>query len=185
MGAMYDDAVECLLAAGFRQVTMRQFRRDSPSDDDEEYRCQRDGMVGLGAGARSYTSRLHYSTPWRMKAPNIRAVVDDYRDRMRAGDTAVSHGFALDRDEQTRRFVIQSLLFDGLSWVDFRQAFPGDDARTRFAPQWEALSAEGCVRTDESGARLTPRGVRHADIVGDLFFSDRVRRLLETYEYDQ
>jgi hypothetical protein len=32
--------------------------------------------------------------------------------------------------------------------------------------------------------RLTARGVRHADVVGQLFFSERVRRLTEAYEYD-
>jgi oxygen-independent coproporphyrinogen-3 oxidase len=184
MGAMYDFAVERLAAAGFRQLTMRQFRRDPLPQDADEYRCQRDGMVGLGAGARSYTRQLHYSTPWRMVARNIRGVVDDYCRRMRVGDTAVSHGFLLDADEQARRHVIQSLLYDGQSWADFAAAFGGADARVRFRPQWEALAAEACVALTDGGARLTARGVRHADVVGDLFFSARVRRLLDTYEYD-
>jgi oxygen-independent coproporphyrinogen-3 oxidase len=183
MGTMYDFAGERLAAAGFRQLTMRQFRRDPLPEDADEYRCQRDGMVGLGAGARSYTRRLHYSTPWRMVARNIRGVVDDYCRRMRAGDNAVSHGFLLDGDEQARRYVIQSLLYDGVSWADFRAAC-GADARVRFRPQWEALAAEECVALTDDGARLTARGVRHADVVGDLFFSARVRRLIDTYEYD-
>jgi oxygen-independent coproporphyrinogen-3 oxidase len=182
MGAMYDLAVARLKAAGFRQITMRQFRRDVPQDD-LEYRCQRDGMVGLGAGARSYTTRLHYSTPWRMVSSNIRAVVEDYCRRMRAGNNAVSHGFVLDGDEQVRRFVIQSLLYDGLSWSAFHQTFR-DDARRRFAEQWDALAAEECVTFTADGVRLSPRGVRHADVVGNLFFSPRVRRLVESYEYD-
>src|SRR5262249_56106025 len=115
MAALYDLAVERLTGAGFRQLTMRQFRRDGEGDaGDLEYRCQRDGMVGLGAGARSYTRGLHYSTPWRMVARNIRGVVEDYCERMRAGDSAVRHGFALDEDERRRRFSIQGLLFDGL-----------------------------------------------------------------------
>lgn len=186
MGSFYDRALERLTAAGFRQITMRQFRRDvrdeSP-EDDPEYRCQRDGMVGLGAGARSYTRALHYSTPWRMVARNIRAVVDSYGAAMRCGDTDVSHGFVLDADEQERRFVIQSLLYDGLSWAEFRAAC-GGDAREHFAAEWEALAEVDCVTLDARGARLTPRGVRHADVVGQLFFSERVRELMDTYEYD-
>src|SRR6202035_2691936 len=100
---------------GFRQLSMRQFRRDGGgAETDAEYRCQSDGMVGLGAGARSYTAHLHYSTPWRMVARNIRGVVEEYQQHMQAGDAAASHGFLLNEDERRRRFVIGSLLFDGL-----------------------------------------------------------------------
>ncbi|HZY87245.1 MAG TPA: hypothetical protein VFE78_20585, partial [Gemmataceae bacterium] len=152
--------------------------------DDLEYRCQTCGMVGLGAGARSYTRGLHYSTPWRMVARNIRGVVDSYCAVMADGDTAVSHGFALDEDEQRRRFVIQSLLYDGLDLNDFR-AQCGADARALFLPQWQALEEEGCVTAGPDAIRLTARGVRHADVVGQLFFSERVRRLTDTYEYDR
>jgi oxygen-independent coproporphyrinogen-3 oxidase len=204
MGAMYDRARERLAAAGFRQLTMRQFRRDQnavasggreppvpsptggsrpPLSEDDEYRCQRSGMVGLGAGARSYTRALHYSTPWRMVARNIRGGVEDYCRRMAAGQTDAFHGFALDADERRRRFVIQSLLFDGLDRAEFATTFD-DDALDCFATQWEALEGEGCVRIDADAIRLTDRGVRHADVVGQLFFSERVRHLTDTYEYD-
>jgi oxygen-independent coproporphyrinogen-3 oxidase len=185
MGGLYDLAVERLAAAGFRQWTMRQFRRDSAGGkEDLEYRCQRDGMVGLGAGARSYTRALHYSTPWKMVARNIRGVVEAYCGAMARGQADVAHGFALDDGERQRRFVIQSLLYDGLRWDDFAAAF-GADARAAFAPQWQALEGEGCVILGEDGVSLTPRGVRHADVVGQLFFSERVRQLMDTYEFDR
>jgi oxygen-independent coproporphyrinogen-3 oxidase len=187
MAAWYDLAVERLDAAGFRQVTMRQFRRDPPSPgcggDDLEYRCQHDGMVGLGAGARSYTRRLHYSTPWKMVARNIRDVVAHYGRAMAEGDTDVRHGFILDKDEQRRRYVILSLLYDGVDLEDFTTTF-GADARPCFAPQWEALEAEGCVYFTPGRVCLTARGVRHADLVGQVFFSETARRLADAYEYD-
>ncbi len=141
-------------------------------------------MVGLGAGARSYTRGLHYSTPWRMVARNIRGMVESYCAALAAGDSRVSHGFALDADEQRRRFVIQSLLYDGLDLRDFRGQF-GADAYSLFRPQWQALEEEGCVTVGEDAIRLTARGVRHADVVGQLFFSERVRQLTEAYEYDR
>ena len=183
MGEMYDRAVERLARAGFHQLTMRQFCRGPVSQDEDEYRCQEHGMVGLGAGARSYTAGLHYSTPWRMVARNIRAVVDDYVARMRQRDTAVSLGFALDDDERRRRFVLQSLLYDGLDTGAFGSAF-GLGVRGLFAEAWEALAEEGCVSDEGALIRLTARGRRHADVVGQLFFSERVRGLMETYEYD-
>jgi oxygen-independent coproporphyrinogen-3 oxidase len=226
MGRLYDVAVARLAEAGFRQVTMRQFRRvssplsprivehslrecgrggqcerigaaadsrsesatlqDSPSPPrgegsiDLEYRCQRDGMLGLGPGARSYTRRLHYSTPWKMVARNIRAVVEDFC----AAPPAINHGFDLDDDEQRRRFAILSLLYDGLDLRAFAGTL-GVDARAVFAAQWDALLAEECVTLHGDTVRLTARGVRHADVVGQLFFSERVRRLAAEFEYDR
>jgi oxygen-independent coproporphyrinogen-3 oxidase len=150
---------------------------------DLEYRCQSDGMVGLGAGARSYTARLHYSTLWRMVASNIRSVVEDYQRRQRQGDTPIRHGFVLDDEERQRRFVVQSLLYDGLDLAAFTATFAAD-ARTVFAGQWEALAEESCIRDEGTRLVLSPRGVRHADVVGQLFFSERVRRLMAEYEYD-
>jgi oxygen-independent coproporphyrinogen-3 oxidase len=182
MGVMYDIAVERLTAAGFRQITMRQFRRDDAADDSE-YRCQRDGMIGLGAGARSYTHALHYSTPWKMLGRNIRAVVEDYCTAMARKTTDVTHGIHLDRDEQGRRHIILSLLDDGLDLAGFAAAF-GLCALDCFPAEWEALDGEGCVRISHDRIQLTPRGVRHADIVGQVFFSERVRSLMEAYEYD-
>jgi oxygen-independent coproporphyrinogen III oxidase len=185
MGRLYDLAVDRLTGAGFRQLTMRQFRRDATADGaDLEYRCQSDGMLGLGAGARSYTGGLHYSTPWKMVARNIRSVVEDHAAALARGDALIRHGFELDDDERQRRCVILSLLYDGVDRRAFAAAF-GADLGECFAPQWEALAEEDCVVIDEAAIRLAPRGVRHADVVGQLFFSERVRRLMDTYEYDQ
>jgi oxygen-independent coproporphyrinogen-3 oxidase len=174
MAAMYDHAVEVLALAGFRQLTMRQFRRDD-GDDLDEHRCARDGMVGLGAGARSYTARLHYSTPWKMVARNIRGVVEEYVSRMRDGDTRVCYGFEFDADERRRRFVILSLLYDGVDAALLRG---------HFAEEHRALLAEQCAREDGGVLRLTPRGVRNADVIGQLFFSGRVRERMAGWEYD-
>jgi oxygen-independent coproporphyrinogen-3 oxidase len=182
MAAMYDDAVELLAGAGFRQLTMRQFRRDT-GDDADEYRCQRHGMVGLGAGARSYTAGLHYSTPWKMLTKNIRAEIEGYSVTMMRGDDAVRFGIELDDDERRRRFVIQSLLYDGLDLRSFQSTF-SLDARELFASEWALLREERCIVEDGAVIRLSARGMRHADIVGNLFFSERVQALIEAYEYD-
>ena len=56
-----------LRSLGFRQASMRMFTRASSEGDCGDgpvYRCQDDGMIGLGPGARSYTRRLHYASPF-------------------------------------------------------------------------------------------------------------------------
>jgi oxygen-independent coproporphyrinogen-3 oxidase len=60
---LYEAARERLLARGYIQVSMRMFRAPhAPAEEGPAYCCQTDGMVGFGAGARSYTASLHYSS---------------------------------------------------------------------------------------------------------------------------
>ena len=71
-----------LLARGYEQVSMRMFRRaDAPATGGEDYACQTDGMIGLGCGARSYTSGLHYSFDYAVDMREIRGIIDDYVSR--------------------------------------------------------------------------------------------------------
>jgi hypothetical protein len=49
---------------------------------------------------------------------------------------------------------------------------------------WEALLAERCVEEEGNTLRLTARGMRHADIIGQMFFSECVRERMANYEYD-
>jgi oxygen-independent coproporphyrinogen-3 oxidase len=185
MGAMYDHALDRLGEAGFHQITMRQFRRDQPGPRaGHDYRCQEDGMVGLGAGARSYTRALHYSTPWKMVARNIRAVVEDYITRMNARETDIRYGFRLDEEEQRRRFLILSLLYDGFDFSGFSSRF-GVDARVIFADLLEVLLEEQLVIQQGERMILSKRGTRHADIVGQICFSARVQQAIDSFEYDR
>jgi oxygen-independent coproporphyrinogen-3 oxidase len=180
MAAMYDLALELLDNAGFRQTTMRQFRRDA-ENHDVEYRCQDHGMVGLGAGARSYTTSLHYSTPWRMITRNIRAVIEEYLAR---DHSQIEYGIHLDDQERQRRYLLQTLLYEGVDLAEFQHRFDADE-QALFADLWQLLTAERCVSVDAERIRLTAKGVRHADVIGQLFFSERVLELMAQWEYDR
>ena len=66
----------------------------------------------------------------------------------------------------------------------FVAADPTVAGAERLAEVWEAVAGEGLIEERGAVIRLTPRGVRHSDVVGQLFFSERVNRLIEAYEYD-
>ena len=80
--ALYRRGRDLLRAVGYRQVSMRMFSR-SPLGERSSlyYCCQRDGMVGLGPGARSYTSSLHYSTEYAVGQTIVRSIIEDYAER--------------------------------------------------------------------------------------------------------
>ncbi|RLK09965.1 oxygen-independent coproporphyrinogen-3 oxidase [Micromonospora sp. M71_S20] len=177
--ALYEQAVATLGAAGYRQESMRQFRRsDAPTPDGPDYCCQDDGMVGLGCGARSYTTSLHYSFDYAVGVSQVRAVLDDYLARPADDFRYAEFGFALDGAEQRRRWLLKSLLrAEGVDPAAYRARFgrpPGEDF-----PELGRLVDRGWAT--DGGLRLTPAGLARSDAVGPWLTSARVRDAMTGY----
>ncbi|GAA3311679.1 hypothetical protein GCM10020295_81900 [Streptomyces cinereospinus] len=181
-----------LLAHGYVQRSMRMFRRaDAPPEGAGDYACQTDGMIGLGCGARSYTTTLHYSFDYAVGMNRIRSIIDDYVTRPAAAFAHAEYGRAMDADEARRRHLLQSLLqADGLDTADYRARFgtsPADDfgrELDRFAALgWLTdTAAPGAPATVSGTLRLTPEGLAHSDAIGPDLFSPAVRAAMAAYD---
>lgn len=175
MSVCYDWALKRLTSAGFQQYSLRKFKKTSIAVARETaYECQFDPMIGIGAGARSYTPSLHYSTPWAMKPDNINRILEQYIKRAQDNDFSISHGIYLNRDEQIRRFTILTLLYEGIEESFFQQRFevsPED----YFPIQIQTLLEEGCIERQNARLQLTAKGRKYSDIVGHLFFSSQIQ----------
>ncbi|TXS66370.1 MULTISPECIES: STM4012 family radical SAM protein [unclassified Streptomyces] len=179
---LYREGRDHLLSEGYEQVSMRMFRRaDAPPQGPDDYACQTDGMIGLGCGARSYTSALHYSFDYAVSMREVRAIIDDYsatEDFSRA-----LHGRWVDEDEARRRHLLQSLLqAGGLVRGDYRSRF-GTDPADDFAAELDVLGRRGWLQ-DAGTERLvlSPEGLAHSDAIGPEFFSPAVRDAMAAYE---
>ncbi|MFC9913652.1 STM4012 family radical SAM protein [Streptomyces sp. NPDC127197] len=174
-----------LFARGYEQVSMRMFRRvGAPTTGGEDYACQTDGMVGLGCGARSYTSTLHYSFDYAVDMHRIRGIIDDYTGRATDDFRHADFGWQMSAEEARRRHLLQSLLqAEGMPVADYRTRFgtaPGDD----FAAELARFHDRGWL--DDSAApdllRLSPEGLAHSDALGPELFSAAVRERMAAYE---
>jgi coproporphyrinogen III oxidase-like Fe-S oxidoreductase len=173
--ALYRQGRDALRAAGYRQLSMRQFRRSDASDPDgADYCCQDDGMVGLGCGARSYTRDTHYSFEYAVGVGGVRAIIDDYLSRP-AGDFAVAEfGFRLDAAEQRRRWLLKSLLrADGLDVAGYTARFDSPPAED--FPQLAELVERGWAVAGDDRWRLTDEGLARGDAIGPWLVSAPVR----------
>ncbi|MGW2840769.1 STM4012 family radical SAM protein [Streptomyces sp. NPDC001493] len=185
---LYRTGRDHLLAHGYEQVSMRMFRRaDAPQEGPDDYACQTDGMVGLGCGARSYTSSLHYSFDYAVKMGQIRNIIDRFTT---TGDfTRAEHGRRVDGDEPRRRHLLQSLLqAAGLPRAEYRQRFgsdPVDDfpvELARFAELGWLDSGNSSSNSGHDLLRLSPEGLAHSDALGPALFSPAVRAAMAAYE---
>ena len=171
--ALYRQGRDTLRAAGYTQLSMRQFRRFDAPTLVSEYSCQDDGMVGVGCGARSYTRGLHYSFDYAVSVRGVRAVLDDYLDRP-AGDFARAEvGFHLDPAEQRLRWLVKSLLrADGVDRDAWSARF-GEDV-----PPLPELAERGWLA---GPGRLSEEGLAHSDLIGPWLVSPRVRTAMGGY----
>ncbi|MER7755399.1 STM4012 family radical SAM protein [Kitasatospora sp. NPDC097643] len=179
--ALYRAGRDHLLGHGYQQVSMRMFRRAaSPQAGASEYACQTDGMVGLGCGARSYTSRLHYSFDYAVNATEVRAIIDDY---VGTDDFEhARHGYRMAAEESRRRHLVQSLLqAEGMPLADYRARF-GSMPTEDFATELAAFAERGWLADDPDRLLLSPEGLAHSDAVGPLLFSPEVRGRMAGYQ---
>ncbi|MFD9602062.1 STM4012 family radical SAM protein [Streptomyces sp. NPDC056708] len=182
---LYRTGRDHLLAHGYEQVSMRMFRRAGAprTDGPDDYACQTDGMIGLGCGARSYTSKLHYSFDYAVEMREVRAIIDGYTTTEDFSRAEV--GRYVDGDEARRRHLLQSVLqAEGLQPAEYRKRFgtsPADDFPAELA-RFEARGWLDATAGASGPLRLSPEGLAHSDALGPELFSPGVRAVMASYE---
>jgi oxygen-independent coproporphyrinogen III oxidase len=179
---LYGLSVETLAQRGYRQESLVRFTRHVEGGyRQEESDSLGVPLLGLGAGARSYCGRVHYSTDFAVARRTTLEIIEGFIASQREPGYEAGFGFVLDRDEEERRFVILNLLLDRLDPSVFAWRY-GADPRDRFGDELAALAAEECIAVEPDGqVRLTRKGFKHSSIVGNLFYSQRVRDLESAY----
>ncbi|MBA4146616.1 MAG: STM4012 family radical SAM protein [Verrucomicrobia bacterium] len=177
---LYRQARDFLLAAGYRQVSMRLFRR-ADINRATDYCCQEDGMVGLGPGARSYTQSLHYSSEYAVGQPGVRSIIEKFNVQDSPGYACADYGVMLDEHEQKLRYVIKSLLRTaGISHGEYQRRF--GSSMEEDVPQLLELFELGLATDDNSVLRLNDEGMVWSDTIGPWLYSDAVTSRMDVYE---
>ena len=163
---------DILLSAGYRQISMRLFRRENVKRHSD-YCCQDDGMIGLGPGARSYTRALHYSTEYAVAQNGVRGIIEKFNACAAEQHAVADYGTGLNCEEQKLRHVIKSLLrVDGICLAHYRGAFatsPFED----FPHLRELFDLELADEKDDA-IRLNEEGLAWSDTIGPWLYSEAV-----------
>ncbi|MYV65973.1 coproporphyrinogen III oxidase family protein [Streptomyces sp. SID2131] len=180
---LYRHGRDHLLAHGYEQVSMRMFRRrDAVPLGPDDHACQTDGMIGLGCGARSYTSALHYSFDYAVDMREIRSIIDAYAE---TGDFSRARvGRWVDAGEARRRHLLQSLLqAEGMPVAGYEERF-GSSPFADFPGELGRFEALGWLDGEAPAGllRLSPEGLAHSDGLGPELFSPGVRAAMAAYE---
>lgn len=179
---LYRIACDFLQAHNYEQISMRMFRKSSATTcNSTKYCCQTDGMIGLGAGARSYTKRLHYSGAYAVQRQEIKSIIDGYIATSNEAFQQAVYGIVLSESERKRRFIIQSLLQrEGLSLVDYREEF--DSNPISDVPILHQLIDCGLAESAPGRIGLSAAGIELSDSISYALYSDEVKSLMTSYE---
>jgi len=181
--ALYRAGRERLLAAGFTQVDMRYFRRARPGTADRaSHHVMTDGTLGLGCGARSRTSRLHYSSEYAVGRAGVKDILAAHLARPPASFGFAHFGVALSpRDHRRERILLALLQTAGLSRRGYRDTF-GTEVLDDL-PQLADLEAAGLARIDAARICLTESGVERADVIGPWLYAAEIAARMERYQW--
>jgi oxygen-independent coproporphyrinogen-3 oxidase len=179
----YRAARDELLANGYEQHSLRMFRRSSvPDANGPAYRCQEDGMIGLGCGARSYTESVHYADRFAVQQSAVLSIIHEFIEQDDAELTVARHGIELPPGDRRRRYLILSLLLaSGLNRRDYRAYWKSDPVED--FPEIEQLVQRDLASVDDERIQLTETGLENADAIGPWLYSARVRRRMEEFPW--
>ena len=179
---LYRTGRDLLLESGYEQVSMRMFRKYPEGlAKGPIYRCQEDGMLGLGAGARSYTKELHYSSEYAVGRSGIKEIINNYSSLNSQELLTVNYGTYLNTDEQMRRYVIKSILHEeGLNKERFKSIYNTDPFT--YLPQLQEL-VDLQMMIDKGGLlSLNQIGMEASDAIGPWLYSDAIMEQIRKFE---
>lgn len=177
---LYQMGRDLVRNAGYTQISMRMFRRKDV-EYSTQHCCQEDGMIGLGPGARSYTSDLHYSSDYAVSRAGISKIIGDFNNPETRNLEIADYGVWLTQEDQWRRYLIRSLLqSDGLDRTAFADQF-GDDVRN-LIPEVDQLVDNNCAKMTPNRLCLTEHGLAYSDVIGPWLYSNPVKSRMEQFE---
>ncbi len=164
---------------------MRLFRRHDapvPKDQGAIHCCQEDGMIGFGAGARSYTKNLHYSSEYAVGRKGILAILEDFINKTKEDFQHADYGCLLSEDDRQRRYLIKSILRrDGLHYPSFIDEF-GVSPEHCFGAELEELITTGLAEQQSDRLVLKPNAYAYSDLIGPWLISNNISQKMAAYE---
>jgi oxygen-independent coproporphyrinogen III oxidase len=172
----YDQAVQVLTEMGYQQLTLVLFARPGGGNRFEENEFLSIPTLGLGAGSRSYSPTLHYtSDDYYHRRTSSSAIIDQHLDAvLRQKRIPVRCAAHIDEDERLRRETILRLLyFRGIDELEYEAQF-GENIRQRFAEQLDILDEADLLQWSSKRLQLNQDGLKYSSLIARLFYADHV-----------
>ena len=169
----YEVARQIILNYGYHQETNIRFTNlDEDGYRQQYYQFRSYPILGIGAGARSYTNVADYIIGGGY--PSKLSQIDSYIERARNGGVKIEKAYLMTDEERLRRLLVLNLYsFD----VDIVHAKFGTRFDDLFNDTLNTLIDHGLVKKEGHIYSLTSDGFKYRDIISWGFVSKEVKRL--------
>ncbi len=180
---LYITGRDFLLNNGYIQTSMRCFRRKEAIDcrPNTNYSAITDNMIGIGAGARSYTKNLHYSTDYAVKRKEIKTIINEYMSTKHF--KSVNYGVRLNIEEQKRRFLIKSLTDGGTLNTGLYEETFDKSPFEEFHILNELQERNWLTEITTNVFTLNQEGMCYEDVIGPALYSENSKQLMSDFEW--
>ena len=142
-------------------------------------------MIGLGCGARSYTSCIHYSNEYAVSSKAVLGLIKEYINHDREQFSTVDYGYELNGEDQRRRFALLSLLnVDGIDRQEYQKRFRCHEYTQDVIGELPELMEPvvyGLAKIEKERVYLTELGIQCSDAIGPWLYSTKVQALMGEY----
>lgn len=176
----YEYARNFLLSCGYEQETHVRYKLKNSQGGyiQKENHWKQQNILGLGAGARSYLYNINYRNGYsivnRNKAYNL------YLNMVEKKSNGIVDGFIMDNDEIIRKYIILSL--NNLDVTEFKKKFEVSPYEL-FPEEFDILFENNIIVEMDSKLSFTKKGIMYRDIAVQLFFSDKINKLIAEHSY--
>lgn len=183
---LYETGRALLASEGYMQRSMRMFVHERQAGTESGGSAYGEAgpvdraVIGLGCGARSRVSDMHYSKEYAVERRAVLSIVEDYCSRSSSRFAVADYGVALNFGEQARRrIVLDSITANGLDIEDFIATYGGEPAShiAEIAPLIEL----GYLQRTATHLKATPKGLAVADAIGPLLISPAMEMRMAAY----
>ena len=170
----YDLARERILGEGYVQESNVRYKRMGRGGYRQKVLQFRGvPVLGIGAGARSYTNTVDYIVGGGRKSSISQ--IDAHMKMVSSGSYEISQGFVLNDEERIRKRLVLNLFDLNLSELEHYNV---SSSAWVYEGLLEAAVTEGLVaRVGQTRYQLTSQGYKYRDILSWLAFSSTVREL--------
>jgi oxygen-independent coproporphyrinogen-3 oxidase len=176
----YELACAELSAAGYERETHVRWVTDGGGYLQKQYHWGLETLIGLGAGARSYFWHTDLRNGYSLH--DRRQALSAYLASDALGWESVLEGYEMSSDERRRKAMVLGLHDLRRQW--YRDNF-AEDPTDSFAKEIDGLADRGLINITTDAIRLTARGQSYRDAIVQLFMSDRIRGLVQSWNYDE
>ena len=164
---MYEAADSILTAAGYEHYEIANYSLPGFRSQHNSGYWQRDGYLGLGAGAHSFIRSSQYGIRFGNSAD-----IDQYCKDISNGNLSHQEQHQLNRDDAMAEFMFLGLrMSDGVTHEDFKSKF-GSDLETVFGKELNKMHHQGLLTITDNRICLTLRGMLLSNRVFSSFLQE-------------